>query len=48
MRVEGVDEGGLPSVVFIAQLEIAHDDGDLGTGDHKDHQNDEEKAKHEI
>jgi hypothetical protein len=32
----------------IPYLEVAHDDGDLGAGDHQDHQDHEQEAEHEV
>mmetsp|Transcript_14657 Transcript_14657/g.38064 ORF Transcript_14657/g.38064 Transcript_14657/m.38064 type:complete len:217 (+) Transcript_14657:318-968(+) len=37
-----------PVVVLRAQLEVAHDDGDLRARDHQDHEDEEEEAEHVV
>ena len=48
MRVVEGNSSFLPSVIFIAQLKITHNDGNFSTSDDENDQHDEEKTKHEV
>ena len=37
-----------PSVIFVAELEVAHDDRDLSASEHQDHQNHEKESEDEV